>query len=119
MANLVHERVWTDRRSTARQNLVLDEAGTEAPVVFEEDPGTSGRLRPLACPTFRELLASARPGGTVRISETLRLVRGTVRVLDVLDVLRREYENRGSALTPERDRSRRGPLYRCSPRPVQ
>ncbi|MFI6597398.1 hypothetical protein ACIBHX_14170 [Nonomuraea sp. NPDC050536] len=38
MANLVYKRV-----STARQNHVLDEAGIENPVIFEEDPGTSSR----------------------------------------------------------------------------
>jgi DNA invertase Pin-like site-specific DNA recombinase len=41
VANLVYKRVSTDQQSTARQNLVLDEAGIEDPVVFEEDPGTS------------------------------------------------------------------------------
>ncbi|MFD0339602.1 hypothetical protein ACFVH0_13030 [Streptomyces sp. NPDC127117] len=41
MANLVYERVPTDR-----QNLVLDEAGTEDPVTFEEEGGTSSRLQP-------------------------------------------------------------------------
>ncbi|MEV6538700.1 hypothetical protein [Streptomyces sp. NPDC051665] len=44
MANLVYERVSTDQQSTARQNLVLAEAGIEDPVVFEEDPGTFSRL---------------------------------------------------------------------------
>ncbi|MEV5771356.1 recombinase family protein [Streptomyces antimycoticus] len=43
MANLVYKRVSTDQQSTARQNLVLDEAGIEDPVVFEEDGGTSRR----------------------------------------------------------------------------
>ncbi|GGQ33519.1 hypothetical protein [Streptosporangium pseudovulgare] len=47
MANLVYKRVLTDQQSTARQNLVLDEAGIENPVVFEEDGGTSSRLHPL------------------------------------------------------------------------
>ncbi|MFF9351825.1 hypothetical protein [Streptomyces sp. NPDC014734] len=47
MANLVYKRVSTDQQSTARQNLVLDEAGIEDSVVFEEDPGTSSRLHPL------------------------------------------------------------------------
>ncbi|MGC0239545.1 hypothetical protein [Arthrobacter sp. SD76] len=56
MANLVYKRVSTDQQSTARQNLVLDEAGIEDPVVFEEDPGTSSRLHPLQ-----------RPGDTVRV----------------------------------------------------
>ncbi|MGW1659236.1 hypothetical protein [Streptomyces atratus] len=35
MANLVYKRVSTDQQSTARQDLVLDEAGIEDPVVFE------------------------------------------------------------------------------------
>lgn len=69
MANLAYKRVSTDQQSTARQNLVLDEAGIEDPVVFEEDPGTSSRLHPLQCPKFRELLTYARPGDTVHISE--------------------------------------------------
>ncbi|MFJ8371687.1 hypothetical protein ACIQ9I_08820 [Streptomyces sp. NPDC094461] len=43
MANLVYKRVSTDQQSTARQDLVLEEAGVENPVVFEEDPGTSTR----------------------------------------------------------------------------
>jgi hypothetical protein len=40
VANLVYKRVSTDQQSTARQNIVMDEAGIEDPVVFEEDPGT-------------------------------------------------------------------------------
>ncbi|MGW7103272.1 hypothetical protein [Streptomyces sp. NPDC054838] len=52
MANLVYKRVSTDQQSTARQNLVLDEAGIEDAVVFEEDPGTSSRLHPLQRPKF-------------------------------------------------------------------
>ncbi|GHA70976.1 hypothetical protein GCM10010345_87730 [Streptomyces canarius] len=84
MANLVYKRVSTDQQSTARQNLVLDEAGIEDPVIFEEDPGTSSRLRPLQRPKFRELLDYARPGDTVHISEMFRLVRGTGHILDVL-----------------------------------
>ncbi|MEV6738445.1 recombinase family protein [Streptomyces sp. NPDC051104] len=87
MANLVYKRVSTDQQSTARQNLVLDEAGIEDPVVFEEDPGTSSRLHPLQRPKFRELLTYARPGDTVHISEMFRGVRGTGHILDVLDVL--------------------------------
>ncbi|MGW1614567.1 recombinase family protein [Streptomyces sp. NPDC002285] len=86
MANLVYKRVSTDQQSTARQNLVLDEAGIEDPVVFEEDPGTSSRLHPLQRPKFAELLTYARPGDTVHISEMFRLVRGTGHILDVLDV---------------------------------
>ncbi|MEV6615848.1 hypothetical protein AB0N31_18700 [Streptomyces sp. NPDC051051] len=46
MANPVYKRVSTDQQSPARQNLVLDEAGIEDPVVFEEDGGTSSRLHP-------------------------------------------------------------------------
>ncbi|MFD7552181.1 recombinase family protein [Streptomyces sp. NPDC059816] len=90
MANLVYKRVSTDQQSTARQNLVLDEAGIEDPVVFEEDPGTSSRLHPLQRPKFRELLTYARPGDTLHISEMFRLVRGTGHILDVLDVLHRD-----------------------------
>lgn len=90
MANLVYKRVSTDRQSTARQNLVLDEAGIEDPVVFEEDPGTSSRLHPLQRPKFGELLIYARPGDTVHISEMFRLVRGTGHILDVLDVFHRD-----------------------------
>ncbi|MDO0930089.1 recombinase family protein [Streptomyces sp. TG1A-8] len=90
MANLVYKRVSTDQQSTARQNLVLDEAGIEDPVVFEEDGGTSSRLHPLQRPKFRELLTYARPGDTVHISEMFRLVRGTGHILDVLDVLHRD-----------------------------
>ncbi|MFE5085986.1 recombinase family protein [Streptomyces mirabilis] len=88
MANLVYKRVSTDQQSTARQ--VLDEAGIEDPVAFEEDPGTSSRLHPLQRPKFGELLAYARPGDTVHISEMFRLVRGTGHILDVLDVLHRD-----------------------------
>ncbi|MFI9423440.1 recombinase family protein [Streptomyces achromogenes] len=90
MANLVYKRVSTDQQSTARQNLVLHEAGIEDPVVFEEDPGTSSRLHPLQRPKFRALLDYARPGDTVHISEMFRLVRGTGHILDVLDVLHRD-----------------------------
>ncbi|WP_415958272.1 recombinase family protein [Streptomyces sp. 021-4] len=87
MANLVYKRVSTDQQSTARQDLVLDEAGIEDPVVFEEDPGTSSRLHPLQRPQFGELLTYARPGDTVHIFEMFRLVRGNQHILDVLDVL--------------------------------
>ncbi|MFF9870139.1 recombinase family protein [Streptomyces sp. NPDC013953] len=90
MANLVYKRVSTDQQSTARQNLVLDEAGIEDPVFFDEDPGTSSRLHPLQRPKFRALLDYARPGDTVHISEMFRLVRGTGHILDVLDVLHRD-----------------------------
>jgi DNA invertase Pin-like site-specific DNA recombinase len=34
VANLIYKRVSTDRQSTDRQNLVLDEAGIEDPVSF-------------------------------------------------------------------------------------
>ncbi|MEU3352833.1 recombinase family protein [Streptomyces sp. NPDC037389] len=84
MANLVYKRVSTDQQSTDRQNLVLGEAGIEDPVVFEETAGTSSRLHPLERPKFGELLAYARPGDTVHISEMFRLVRGTGHILDVL-----------------------------------
>ncbi|MGV9943950.1 hypothetical protein [Streptomyces sp. NPDC003401] len=67
MADLVHKRVSTDQQSTARQDLVLAEAGIEDPVVFEEDPGTSSGHDLPAIPAQRKA--------------------------------RREYENRGSALT--------------------
>ncbi|MEU5348331.1 recombinase family protein, partial [Streptomyces sp. NPDC020766] len=91
MANLVYKRVSTDQQSTVRQDLVLDEAGIEDPVVFEEAPGTSVRLHPLQRSKFRELLTYARAGDTVHISEMFRLVRGTGHILDVLDVLHRDH----------------------------
>ncbi|MEU1944716.1 hypothetical protein ABZ554_20305 [Streptomyces sp. NPDC020125] len=72
--------------STARQNLVLDEAGIEDPVVFEEDGGTSSRLHPLQRPKFRALLDYARPGDTVHISGE---AVGGERQLDAVDVLDR------------------------------
>ena len=90
MANLVYKRVSTDQQSTDRQDLVLDEAGIDDPVVFEEEPGTSSRLHPLQRPKFGELLTYARPGDTVHISEMFRLVRGTGHILDVLDVFHRD-----------------------------
>ncbi|MGW8876741.1 recombinase family protein [Streptomyces mirabilis] len=90
MANLVYKRVSTDQQSTDRQNLVLDEAGIEDPIAFEEAAGTSSRLHPLQRPKFAELLVYARPGDTVHISEMFRLVRGTGHILDVLDVLHRD-----------------------------
>ncbi|MDN3271389.1 hypothetical protein [Streptomyces sp. MA15] len=68
MANLVCKRVSTDQQPTARQNLVLDEAGIDDPVVLEEDGGTSSRLHPLQRPKSGELLTCARPGDTVHIS---------------------------------------------------
>ncbi|MFF3350870.1 recombinase family protein [Streptomyces sp. NPDC002779] len=73
MANPVYKRVSTDQQSTARQDLVLEKAGIEDPVVFEEDPGTSSRLHPLQRPKFHELLTYARPGDIVHISEMFRL----------------------------------------------
>ncbi|TGB13181.1 recombinase family protein [Streptomyces sp. MZ04] len=87
MANLVYKRVSTDQQSTARQDLVLHEAGIEDPIGFEEDPGTSSRLHPLQRPKFRALLDYARPHDIVHVSEMFRLVRGTGHILDVLDVL--------------------------------
>lgn len=84
MANLAYKRVSTDQQSTARQDLVLAEAGIEDPVVFEEDPDTSSRLHPLQRPKFGELLTYARPGDTMHISEMFRLVRGNQHILDVL-----------------------------------
>ncbi|MGV9853596.1 hypothetical protein ACWDWU_33280 [Streptomyces sp. NPDC003442] len=44
MANLTHKRVSTDQQPTDRQDLVLDEAGIECPVAFEEQAGVSNRL---------------------------------------------------------------------------
>ncbi|MDT0318546.1 recombinase family protein [Streptomyces millisiae] len=89
VANLVYKRVSTDQQSTARQNLVLDQAGIKDPVVFEEDPGTSSRLPPPAL-EVRKLLTHPQPGNTVHISEIFRLVRGTGHILDVLDILHRD-----------------------------
>ncbi|PJE96369.1 resolvase [Streptomyces carminius] len=89
MANLVYKRGSTDQQSTARQNLVLAEAGIEDSVVFEE-AGTSSRLHPLEHPKFGGLLTYARPGDTVHVSEMFRLVRGTGHILDVLDVPHRD-----------------------------
>ncbi|MFF0430067.1 recombinase family protein [Streptomyces sp. NPDC004520] len=90
MANPAYKRVSTDQQSTARQNLVLDEAAIEDPVVFEEDPGTSSRLHPLQHPKLREPPTYARPDDTLHISEMFHLVRGTGHILDVLDVLHRD-----------------------------
>ncbi|MFD3481021.1 recombinase family protein [Streptomyces sp. NPDC058695] len=90
MANLVYKRVSTDQQPTARQDLVLDEAGIEDPAVFEEEPGTSSRLHPLERPKFGKLLDYARPGDIVHISEMFRLVRGNQHILDVLEVLHRD-----------------------------
>ncbi|GAB3137922.1 hypothetical protein GCM10027290_04570 [Micromonospora sonneratiae] len=50
MANLVYKRVSTGQQPTVRRNLVLDEAGIEDPVVFEEEAGISSRLHPLQRP---------------------------------------------------------------------
>ncbi|MEV7978454.1 recombinase family protein [Streptomyces sp. NPDC086519] len=75
MATLVYQRGSTDQQSTARQDLLLDEAGIEDLVVFKEDPGTSSRIHPLQRPKFRELLTYARPGDTVHTSEMFRLVQ--------------------------------------------
>ncbi|MGW3471005.1 recombinase family protein [Saccharopolyspora sp. NPDC000995] len=90
VANLVYKRVSTDQQSTARQDLVLAEAGIDNPRVFEEEAGTSSRLHPLQRPKFSELLTYARPGDTVHISEMFRLVRGNQHILDVLEVLHRD-----------------------------
>ncbi|WP_238783100.1 recombinase family protein [Streptomyces monomycini] len=90
MANLGYKRVSTDQQSTARQDLVLAEAGIEDPVIFEEEAGTSSRLHPLQRPKFGELLTYARPGDVVHVSEMFRLVRGNQHILDVLDVLHRD-----------------------------
>ncbi|MFD9100305.1 recombinase family protein [Streptomyces virginiae] len=87
MANLVYKRVSTDEQSTARQNLVLAEAGIEDPKEFVEEVGTSSRLHPLKRSKFAALLEYARTGDTIHISEMFRLVRGTQQILDVLDVL--------------------------------
>ena len=104
MANLVYKRISTDQQSTARQNLVLAEAGIEDPVVFEEQADTSSRLHPLQRPKFSELLTYARTGDTAHICEMFRLVRGTQHILDVLDVLHRDrlalLERRASAARP-------------------
>ncbi|MER5218685.1 recombinase family protein [Streptomyces sp. NPDC002838] len=69
VANLVYKRVSTDQQSTDRQNLVLDEAGIDTPVAFEEEAGTSSRLHPLKRPKFGELLTYARPGDTVHLRD--------------------------------------------------
>jgi DNA invertase Pin-like site-specific DNA recombinase len=87
VADLVYKRVSTDQQSTARQDLVLAEAGIKDPVVFEEEAGTSSRLHPLQRPKVIALLEYAREGDTVHLSEIFRLVRGTRHILDVLDVL--------------------------------
>ncbi|MFJ8074395.1 hypothetical protein ACIQ7Q_10790 [Streptomyces sp. NPDC096176] len=63
-ANLIYKRVSTDQQSTDRQNLVLDEAGIEDPVVFEEAAGTSSRLHPRERPKFAEnLCLNLEPAG--------------------------------------------------------
>ena len=114
MANLACKRVSTGQQPAARQDLVLDEAGIEDPVVLEEDGGTSSRLHPWSPPSGR-----ARPGGTVRRGQgyTLRVTavpavhRGLLAPCQPLDgqdlpavpaqrKARREYENRVSTLAP-------------------
>ena len=80
----------TFRCQLAARIQVLDEAGMEDAIPFEEEAGTSSRLHPLQRPKFGELPAYARPGDTVRISEMFRLVRGTGPILDVLNVLHRD-----------------------------
>ncbi|MFE7975625.1 recombinase family protein [Streptomyces shenzhenensis] len=77
------------RMNTYARALIERAARSVNPVVFEEHPGTSSRLHPLQRPKFSELLTYARPGDTVHISEMFRLVRGTVHILDVLDVFHR------------------------------
>lgn len=69
MANLIYKRLSTDQQSTARQNLVLDEAGIEDPVVLEEDTGTSNRPHSLQRPKFSALLTYARPGDSMSLTE--------------------------------------------------
>ncbi|MFE5736040.1 recombinase family protein [Streptomyces celluloflavus] len=68
MANLVYKRVSTDQQSTARQDLVLEEAGIEDPVVFEEDPGTSirssGRSSASCSPTRGRATPSPPPANS-------------------------------------------------------
>ncbi|WP_236259520.1 recombinase family protein [Streptomyces hygroscopicus] len=112
VVNLVYKRVSTDQQSTARQNLVLDVAGIEDPVVFEEDPGTFSRLHPLQRPKFRELLTSVRcgQGYTLRVSAVSAVHRGLLARCQPRDgghgapavpaqrKARREYENRVSTL---------------------
>lgn len=85
MANLVHQRQSTDQQSTARQNLVLDEAGIQDPVAFLGGAGISSRLHPLQRPKFAELLVYARPGGAVHVSQMFRLVRGIGHIEGVPD----------------------------------
>ncbi|GAA2822813.1 hypothetical protein GCM10010505_54700 [Kitasatospora aburaviensis] len=65
MANLVYKRVSTDQQSTARQNVVLDEAGIEDPVEaggFDGSRHGSGRHCPVvSAPGFRA------PAGTPKL----------------------------------------------------
>lgn len=90
MANLVYKRVSTDQQSPARQNLVLDEAGIEDPVVFEEDPGTSSRLHPSSARSSAHSSHTRGRATPVHISEMFRLVRSTGHILDVLGVPHRD-----------------------------
>ncbi|WP_258308695.1 hypothetical protein [Streptomyces sp. NWU339] len=69
MANLIYKRVSTDQQSTAWQNLVLDEAGIEDPVVLEEGTGTSSCPHPLQRPKFSALLVYAWPGDSMSLME--------------------------------------------------
>lgn len=87
MSDLVYKRVSTDAQSTARQDLVLAEAGLDRARVFEETSSRSSRIHPLERSAFCRLLDYARREDTVHISEMFRLVRGVRDILDVLDVL--------------------------------
>ncbi|WP_255305846.1 hypothetical protein [Streptomyces sp. Wb2n-11] len=93
---------------------MLDEAGIEAPAVFGEQAGTSGRLHPLERPKSGELLGYARPGDAVHLSEVFRLVRGTGHILHVLDVLHRDRAGPVGFTGPEFTRViTEGPLSAC------
>ncbi|MGW7550958.1 recombinase family protein [Streptomyces rimosus] len=88
MANLVHKRVSTEQQSTACQDLVLGEAESRT------RPSSRRTAAPPAAspqrPKCGELLAYARPGGTVHIPGMFRLVRSTGHILDVFDILHRD-----------------------------
>src|SRR5262249_19048034 len=62
---------------------VLLDGQDRAPVAGARGDLAVGDQRPV----FGELLAYARPGDTVHISEMFRLVRGNQHILDVLEVL--------------------------------
>ncbi|MFJ7497360.1 hypothetical protein ACIQZB_40825, partial [Streptomyces sp. NPDC097727] len=79
----------TDQQSTDRQNLVLDEAGIEDPVVFEEDrapPAASTRLTGRSSVSCSHTRGRATPCTSPRCSASY----GTSHILDVLDVLHRD-----------------------------